>query len=154
MIVGGKIGKKGDAADKKEINRLKNIVQELNVDKKVLFLGRRNQEKLRYYYSSANVFVTPPYYEPFGMTALEAMRCGAPIIASNVGGLSYIIQNRKTGLFFPPGNYKSLANRIIKLFQDEKLRNKLIKNAEEMVKENYGWKKVASDISNLYQELY
>jgi len=153
MITGGKIGKNGNLADKKEINRLKDIVEELGIEKKVLFLGKRNQEKLCYYYSSANVFVTPPYYEPFGMTALEAMRCGAPIVASNIGGLSYIIQNRKTGLFFPAGNYKNLADKIVKLFDDEKLRNKLIKNAEETVKENYNWKKVASDISNLYQEL-
>lgn len=153
MVVGGKIGKKGDKADKQEINRLKNIAKDLGIEEKVLFLGRRDQEKLRYYYSSANVFVTPPYYEPFGMTTLEAMRCGVPIICSNVGGLSYLIQNRKTGLFFPPGDKQILANKIEDLFTKKKLRNKLIKNTEEMVKENYSWKKVSSEIAKLYQEL-
>lgn len=153
VIVGGKIGKKGDRADKQEVNRLKEIAKELNIEKKVHFLGRRDQEKLRYYYSSADIFVTPPYYEPFGMTALEAMRCGVVVIASNIGGLSYILKNKKTGLFFPPGNHKSLADRIVNLFQDEKLKDKLVKNAEETVKENYSWKQVASDMVKLYQEL-
>jgi len=153
MIVGGKIGKKGDPADKKEIARLKDIVKELKIEKKILFLGRRDQRKLRYYYSASDIFVIPSYYEPFGMTVLEAMRCGVPIIASNVGGLSYVIQNRKTGIFFPPKNYRILAEKIIQLFKNKKLRNKLIKNAEVIVKENYDWNKIASDVSKLYQEL-
>ncbi|MCK4781729.1 glycosyltransferase [Candidatus Parcubacteria bacterium] len=153
IIVGGKIGKKGDPADKKEIARLKDIVKELKIEKKILFLGRRDQKKLRYYYSASDIFVIPSYYEPFGMTALEAMRCGVPIIASNVGGLSYIIQNRKTGIFFPPKNHRILARKIIELLKNKKLRNKLTKNAEVIVKENYGWNKIASDVSKLYQEL-
>ncbi len=153
IIIGGKIGKKGDMADKQEIKRLKNIVQKLGIEKKVLFLGRKDQEKLRYYYSSGDIFITPPYYEPFGMTALEAMRCGVSVIASNTGGLSYIIQNRKTGLFFSPGNYRILAKKIVELFTNKKLKNKLTKNAEKTVKENYGWEKVSLEIANLYQEL-
>jgi len=153
MVVGGKIGKRSDPYDKKEINRLKNIAKELNIEKRILFLGRKNQKKLRYYYSSGDVFVTPPYYEPFGMTALEAMRCGVPVIASDVGGLSYTIHNRQTGLLFPPGDYKTLAKKIIELFKNRKLRNKLIKKAEVEVKENYNWTKIASDMAKLYQEL-
>ena len=153
MVVGGKIGKKGDPDDKKEISRLKDITKELNIEKKVLFLGRRDQKKLSYYYSAGDIFVTPPFYEPFGMTALEAMRCGIPIIASKVGGLSYIIQNKKTGLFFPAGNHKILAKKIIQVFKTKGLRNKLIKNAEKVVKENYGWENICSEMINLYQEL-
>ncbi len=153
MIVGGKIGKRGNISDKKEISRLKNIAKELNIEKRILFLGRRDQKKLRYYYSAGDIFVTPPYYEPFGMTVLEAMRCGLPVIASNVGGLSYIIKNRRTGIFFPPGNHKILARKIIQLFENKRLRNKLTKKAEYMVKENYSWTKVSSDVAKLYQEL-
>ena len=153
IIVGGKIGKKGNIADKKETARLKDIAKKLKIEKKVLFLGRRDQSKLRYYYSASDIFVIPSYYEPFGMTVLEAMRCGVPIIASNVGGLSYIIQNGKTGIFFPPGNYRILAEKIIRLFKNEKLKNKLTKNAEVIVKENYSWNKIATEMSKLYQEL-
>ncbi|MFH1656816.1 MAG: glycosyltransferase [Candidatus Nealsonbacteria bacterium] len=153
IVIGGKIGKRGNPADKQEIKRLKNIAQELGIEKKVLFLGKKDQEKLRYYYSASNVFVTSPYYEPFGMTALEAMRCGAPIIVSNIGGLSCIIQNRKTGLFFPPGNHKILSKKIIEILTNNELKNKLTINAEKIVKENYGWENVSSQISKLYQEL-
>lgn len=153
IIIGGKIGKRGDKADKQEISRLKDIAKDLGIEEKVLFWGRRDQKKLRYYYSSSNVCIIPSYYEPFGLTSLEAMRCGVPVIVSKVGGLSYIVQNKKTGLTFPPGNHKILANKIIKLLTNNKLRNKLIKNTEGMVKENYSWKKVASDMAKLYQEL-
>ena len=153
MIVGGKIGKNGDPADKKEIARLKDIAKELGIEKKICFLGRKNQEKLRYYYSASDIFVIPSYYEPFGMTVLEAMRCGTPIIASKVGGLSYIIQNRKTGIFFPPKNHKILAKKIIQVFENKEQRDNLTEQAEKVVKENYGWHKIASEISKLYQEL-
>lgn len=153
MVIGGRIGKRGDKADRQEINRLKDITKELGIEKKVLFLGRRDQEKLRYYYSSASVFVTSPYYEPFGMTSLEAMRCGVPVIASRVGGLSSVIQNRKTGLFFPVGNHRILAKKIVELFTNNKLRNGLSRKAEKMVKENYSWENVVSEIAKLYQEL-
>jgi len=153
MIIGGKIGKNGNPADKAEITRLKDIAKELKIEKRVLFLGRKDQKKLRYYYSAGDIFVTPPYYEPFGMTSLEAMRCGVPVVASNIGGLSYTIENRKTGLFFPVGNHKILAKKIIQLFKSKRLRNKLAKNAEKLVKEDYGWNKIALDMSKLYQEL-
>ncbi len=153
VVVGGKIGKKGDPDDKREISRLKEIAKALEIEKQILFLGRRDQKKLSYYYSAGDVFVIPSYYEPFGMTSLEAMRCGVPVVASNVGGLSYIIQNRKTGLLFPPKNHRILAKKIIQLFKDEKLRNKLTKNAEVVVKENYSWNKITLEMLKLYQEL-
>ncbi|NQU77298.1 glycosyltransferase [Candidatus Falkowbacteria bacterium] len=153
VIVGGKIGKRSNISDKQEVRRLSSIAKELKIEDKILFLGRRDPKKLRYYYSSSDVCVIPSYYESFGMTSLEAMRCGAPVIVSDVGGLSYVVQDRKTGLIFPPGNNKILANKIIKLLTNNKLKNKLVKNSEEMVKENYGWRNISSEIANLYQEL-
>lgn len=153
VVVGGKIGKRSDTADKQEMRRLKNIAKELKIEDKVLFLGRKDQEKLRYYYSSGDICIVPSYYEPFGMTSLEAMRCGVPVVVSNVGGLSHVVQDRKTGLIFPPGNNKILANKIIELLTKKRLKNKLTKNTEEMVKENYGWKRISSEIAKLYQEL-
>ncbi len=153
VVVGGKIGKRGDKEDIKEVNRLKEIAKEVGVGENVIFKGKRDQEKLRYYYSAADVFVTAPYYEPFGMTTLETMRCGTPIVASNVGGLPYLIKNRKTGLLFPPGNHKSLSKKIISILKEEKLYEKVASNGEKMVKEEYGWKTIATEIAKLYNEL-
>lgn len=153
VIIGGKIGKRGDKADKKEFHRLENIAKGLKLEDKILFLGRRDQEKLRYYYSSANVCVIPSYYEPFGMTALEAMHCNVPVIASKIGGLAHTIKDGKTGLLFPRGKERMLSNRIVKVLKKKKLRNRLQNNAYPMVKEKFSWQKIACQISKLYQQL-
>ena len=153
IVIGGKIGKRGDKSDIKEKERLEEIAENLGVKENIAFKGKRDQEKLKQYYSAADIFITAPYYEPFGMTALETMRCGTPIIASDVGGLPYLIKNRKNGLLFPPGKHSSLSNRIIKLQKDEELQEKLSESGEAMIKERYGWKVVASEMAKLYQQL-
>jgi D-inositol-3-phosphate glycosyltransferase len=56
-------------------------------------LAKRGQDTLPYYYSAAEVLAMPSLYESFGMVALEAMACGTPVIASEVGGLGYLVQN-------------------------------------------------------------
>ncbi len=153
IVIGGKLGKRGNRDDIAEVEKLKQLAKDFNVDKHVVFRGKRSQEKLRYYYSGADVFVTTPYYETFGMTALEAMRCGVPVIASNVGGFPTIIEDEKDGLLFPAGDHKALSKKLIRLLKNEKLQNTLIQNGEEKVRESFGWSKIASDMSDLYRDL-
>ncbi len=153
IIIGGKLGKRGDEGDNREAERLRKIVSDLGIEENVVFKGKRNHEKLKYYYSAADLFITAPYYETFGMTALETMRCGTPLIASNIGGLPTLIDDKKNGLLFPAGDYKSLSKKIIKILKEEKLQKTLIENGEKKVKENFGWKKVAHDMIDLYQFL-
>ena len=67
----------------------------------MVFLGKRGQDTLPYYYSAAEVVVMPSHYESFGMVALEAMACGTPVIASQVGGLAFLVQDGVTGYTVP-----------------------------------------------------
>ena len=67
------------------------VVQELALEDVVTSVGARPRDELKYYYSAADVFVTVPWYEPFGMTPLEAMACGTPVIGSNVGGIPEVM---------------------------------------------------------------
>ena len=152
IIIGGKLGKKADPDDKREMRRLEGIAKEMGIEQQTNFWGRRNQERLRYYYSSADVCVIPSYYEPFGLTALEAMRCGTPVVASNVGGLTFTVQDNKTGLSFPAKDEKQLAEKITSLLKNQKLRERVCENAYVFASE-FGWKKIVSDISKLYQQL-
>ena len=68
----------------------------------VTFVGSRGRDELRYYYSAADVFVTTPWYEPFGITPLEAMACGTPVVGAAVGGIKTTVVDGETGYLVPP----------------------------------------------------
>jgi D-inositol-3-phosphate glycosyltransferase len=76
-----------------EMTRLQALGDELGIADLVSFLGRRSQESLPFFYASADVVVMPSLYESFGMVALEAMACGTPVVASDVGGLSFLVRD-------------------------------------------------------------
>ena len=73
-----------------EMARIQKLCDDLCMGRMVVFLGKRSQDTLPYYYSAADVLVMPSHYESFGMVALEAMACGTPVIASQVGGLAFL----------------------------------------------------------------
>ena len=72
-----------------EMARIKELCKELGIGDLVVFLGKRDQETLPYYYSAAEVLIMPSHYESFGLVALEAMACGTPVVASQIGGLGF-----------------------------------------------------------------
>ena len=114
-LIGGDID---EEEPDKELARLQALKNELGIGDLVTFLGRRSQEALPYYYASADVVVMPSLYESFGMVALEAMACGTPVVASDVGGLSYIVRNGETGYLVPEGDPRALADCLGQLLHD------------------------------------
>jgi D-inositol-3-phosphate glycosyltransferase len=135
-----------------EMIRLQKLCDDLTVGKMVVFLGKRGQDTLPYYYSAAEVVVMPSYYESFGMVALEAMACGTPVIASQVGGLAFLVQDGVTGYTVPTEDHIALCERLTSLLGDETLRRKMGNNAVENA-QNYIWEKIASQIVHVYNEL-
>ena len=105
-----------------EMARLQKLCDELAMGRTVVFLGKRGQDTLPYYYSAAEVLVMPSHYESFGMVALEAMACGTPVIASEVGGLGFLVQNGKTGYTIPNGDPEVLCDKLSTLLNDPSLR--------------------------------
>ena len=95
-----------------EMLRLKQLTKSLGIDDLVLFLGKRNQDTLPYYYSAAEVVIMPSHYESFGMVALEAMACGTPVVASQVGGLAFLVKDGQTGYVVPDGDPDALGERL------------------------------------------
>ncbi len=81
-----------------EIGWLQEIAREENILERVIFAGRRGRQELKYYYSAADVFISTPWYEPFGITPLEAMACGTPVIGANVGGIKHTVVDERNGL--------------------------------------------------------
>ena len=101
-----------------EMARLQKLCDDLAVGQTVVFLGKRDQDKLPYYYSAAELVVMPSHYESFGMVALEAMACGTPVIASEVGGLAYLVRDGETGFTIPDGEPEALCEKISWLLRE------------------------------------
>jgi D-inositol-3-phosphate glycosyltransferase len=135
-----------------EMKRIQNLCDELTVGKMVAFLGKRGQDTLPYYYSAAEVLVMPSHYESFGMVALEAMACGTPVIASQVGGLAFLVQDGVTGYHVPAEDHDALCEKLTGLLGDESLRAKMGRAAAEYA-QNYDWGKIAQQIVGVYEEL-
>jgi len=135
-----------------EMKRLQELCHLHGLDDLVTFLGKRDQDLLPYYYSAAEAVVVPSHYESFGMVALEAMACGTPVVASQVGGLAYLVQDGVTGYTVPSSDVGALAGRLGDLIRDEGLREKLGRQATELAQE-FSWEIIARQIRDQYQEL-
>ncbi|MCC7189306.1 MAG: glycosyltransferase [Anaerolineales bacterium] len=135
-----------------EMARLKNLCEALGLDQSVVFLGVRDQDKLSYYYSAAEVVVMPSHYESFGMVALEAMACGTPVIASEVGGLAYLVRDGETGFTIPAEEPETLCEKLSWLLNDRELHEAMSNRAVEYA-QDYAWEKIATQIVGVYEGL-
>ena len=134
-----------------EMARLQKMCDDLGLEKTVVFLGKRGQETLPYYYSAAEVLVMPSHYESFGMVALEAMACGTPVIASEVGGLAYLVRDGETGFTIPAEEPETLCDKLSWLLNDRELHEKMSTQAAEYAKD-YAWAKIAAQIVDVYKQ--
>jgi D-inositol-3-phosphate glycosyltransferase len=135
-----------------EMARLQKLCDDLAVGQTVVFLGKRDQDKLPYYYSAAQLVVMPSHYESFGMVALEAMACGTPVIASEVGGLAYLVRDGETGFTIPDQEPEELCEKISWLLNDPQLQATMSQRAVEYA-QDYAWEKIAKQIVEVYEGL-
>lgn len=133
-----------------ELERLQRMRLDLGLDDLVAFAGARDQQILPYYYAAAEMVVMPSHYESFGMVALEAMAMGTPVIASEVGGLAYVVRDGYNGFLVPRRNAEALAHRIADLLGDHRLRQQLSANAMNYARD-YSWARIAQQILGVYQ---
>ncbi|NTU69769.1 glycosyltransferase family 1 protein, partial [bacterium] len=131
---------------------LVDTINKNNLDKVIRYMRGLTRETLHYYYGAANVVVMPSYYEPFGMVATEAMATGTPVVASNVGGLKWNVEEGITGYHADPHDYKGFAKQIVKILNDEKLEKRLSENGIIRVNNNFSWKVVTKQMLKLYLE--
>jgi D-inositol-3-phosphate glycosyltransferase len=102
----------GDENSRAELEGLQKLAGELNIREAVDFRGLVKQEQLPYYYSAADVCIVPSYYESFGMVPLEALACGTPVVATDVGDLKHIIKSGETGCIVADNSPEKLAAGI------------------------------------------
>jgi len=138
-----------------EVIAMRALAASLGVGDSVEFHGSQPHDRMPLLYRAADALVIPSDYESFGMSALEAMACGTPVIAMQVGGLAYLINGIETvdkaetastpaanGLFVPPRDRAALAAAIVRLLSDSALRDQLGAHAaQEAI--GYGWSSIA-----------
>jgi len=151
VIIGGEPNAKHEDMNA-EMARLQDMVEDLGIENLVIFLGKQDQQMLPYYYSASEIVVMPSHYESFGMVALEAMACGTPVVASQVGGLAFLVRDGETGFVVPGNDVQMLAKRIIELIKDKELRNKLGSKSAEYAK-LYAWEIISEKIIEVYNQV-
>ncbi|MGE5249353.1 MAG: glycosyltransferase [Bacteroidota bacterium] len=152
VIVGGE-SRDPDPGATPEIGRLQEVAREEGILDKVIFTGRRSRQELKYYYSAADVFVSTPWYEPFGITPVESMACGTPVIGANVGGIKYTVVDQETGYLVPPNDPEAIGERLIELYRDPEKSRRLGAQASARVNEVFTWWRVSEMMSELYAEV-
>lgn len=152
VIVGGD-SDKPDPVRTPEIGRLQQIAADEHVADRVLFVGRKGRQELKYYYSAADVFVTTPWYEPFGITPIEAMACGTPVIGADVGGIKYSVRDGQTGYLVPPNDADALGERLAYLFDRPQLLRHFSQQALQRVNRLFTWRRVSGQIADVYEEV-
>ncbi|HEY9480167.1 MAG TPA: glycosyltransferase family 1 protein [Gemmatimonadaceae bacterium] len=152
VIVGGE-SDDPDPLRTPEIGRLTGIAESEGVAELVRFVGRRGRDTLRYYYSAADVFVTTPWYEPFGLTPLESMACGTPVIGADVGGIRYTISDGETGHLVPPNDPEALADRLARVLTEPRHRQALAEHGLRRANEHFSWPCVARAVEELYEDV-
>ncbi len=152
LLVGGETTEPDPIATP-EIGVLQQLVAELGIAEHVRFIGKRQQDSLRYYYSAGDVAVTTPWYEPFGLTPLEGMACGRPVIGSAVGGITFTLVNGQTGFLVEPRNPEMLAARLYQTLVEPEVRVHMGRVARLRVEREFTWSTVARRTAALYSAL-
>jgi glycosyltransferase involved in cell wall biosynthesis len=129
-------------------------VRNMGLVHKIFFTGFLDEQSLRFLYRCADVCVVPSLYEPFGITALEAMAAKTPVIVSDTGGLAEIVEHDKTGVKVYAGNADSLAWGITRVLLDSGYAEWIKSNANAKVQEVYNWKRIAMETKALYERIY
>lgn len=133
-----------------EIGRLRALAEEQGVLDRVEFTGRRDRAQLAAYYGASDVFVTTPWYEPFGITPVEAMACERPVIGSDTGGIRNTVVHGQTGFLVPARDPGSLAQRLAELAGDAGLRRRMGRKGRDRAHRYYTWDRVAQELLDIY----
>ena len=128
---------------------LKNLVEQLGLSKKTVFLNHVPEEELPLLINAADIFVFPSLYEGFGLPPLEAMACGTPVIASNIASIPEVVGD--AAILVNPKDEQKIASAMLRLLKDHSLRQELVKKGYQRIS-SFTWKNTAKETMGVYQK--
>jgi len=134
-------------------NELRAKARELGVANNIIFPGRVSDEVRDGLFKVADAAVFPSIYEPFGIVALEAMAAGTPVIVSDVGGLSEVVDLHETGIKVYPDDPQSLAWGILHTLKHPEWSRQRARNADRVVREQFNWSLIADKTLDVYKQV-
>ena len=132
-------------------DRLEDLVDTLGITDDVTFTGYVSRDEQIRLYQNAMAYVLPSHYEGLPTVLLEAMACGAPVIATRVGGCPEVIEDGVNGILVDPSDRSALSNAIESVVTDSNLRNQLGTNARQTIVEEYTWEKITDKFEREYE---
>jgi len=136
----------------RRLGRLIDLAEKLKVKDRIIFVGSAPRPALPEYYGAADIFVLHSRFEALGLVLLEAMSSGKPVVATRVGGTVDVVENGETGFLVSRENPTELANAILVLLNDKKLREKMGKKGRRKVVQHFSWTRVAEKMLKIYKE--
>lgn len=151
LVVGGGLDAQ-DEHEAQELQRLHALSERLGLARQVQFIKAQPQDILAQYYAAADVFVMPSHYESFGIVVVEAMACGIPVVASDVGGLASSVQQGTTGFLVPDGDWQAFARAILHLLASPVLRHTFGQAGRQRA-QAFTWPRIVAHTVQLYRRL-
>ncbi len=148
VVVGGTPDGQDPYAD-----RLRELAESCRVADRVRLVGAVPAQQMPRWYRSADVLAAAPWYEPFGLTPLEAMACGVPVVATAVGGLTDTVVDGVTGDLVPARDFRALGGALRRLLGDEMRRFSYAAAAVDRAGHSYSWRRVATQLAAVYAAL-
>ncbi|MCK5834158.1 MAG: glycosyltransferase family 4 protein [Lentisphaeria bacterium] len=145
----------GNIANQSYFDKLNLDVKKLNLQDSVTIIAglASTDPRLVAAYEASDVFILPSIKEPFGIVCLEAWASGVPVIASNTGGLTDLIEHRETGLLFEPNSLEALVDKYYIMSKSASLRERVIKNGSLEVENKYAWRIIVKKLEQFYQKV-
>ncbi len=135
----------------KLLNKIQRIIEECGMRDLVHVIGYVPDEKMRALYRRARLFVLPSTFEPFGMTALEAMACGTPTVVSEFAGISEFLHDNRDCIITNPTSKEEFSTAIVELLENRDLAERIGRAGLVLVHDRFSWEAIAEKHMEFYR---
>lgn len=153
LVICGGSPQSTDQIEKAYLQELTHLTLTLGLEKKVIFHPAISHEEVNYMYQAADIVLLPSEHEPFGLTVLEAMAAGTPVVAQNLGGPTQIIAHNQTGILVNFHAPQKTATEIANLINNPGLAQTLAQSAQSSVRREYSWQNKARKFYSVYRQV-